>query len=329
VIKVPSQEELTTKIWRDGNRVAVIGPVWEFSKNVTYEMFVKQAARRPAAALRDMASMPLRDDGDARRVYPSIDAVRALANHLRQHPFSPDGELLPNLKPQFGNYYLRYDLSKSRDSTGIALVHYDYKRNKIIVDFVLEIKPPKGGQIRLQAVENLVYVLLARGFHIEKFSSDQWGSAQMQQNIEAKGVTTELLSVDRTTQAHETLFDVVHSGMLDFYDYAPLYSNMQTLFYVKNGKKIDHEGLQSAKDVIDGLSGAVLTCIQGEGISEIPEVVPLLAEETDPKKQLAAPKKEDNPYSDGDFDDFALVHDVEVSGEDEPETPEEEGPTWV
>ena len=268
----PSPEDFPVEVYIHKNRLAVLGPVWAFSPSVTFEHFLSRFAIAPHAALRDMASAP-EDQSEERSLYPSVDPIRAAASS-RQHPFTDDGRFTRDLRPRFANYYLHFDLSATRDATGLAMVHYSPKRGRVVVDFVLEIRAPEGGQIRIAAVETLIKALIRSGFHIACASGDQWGSVQLKQDLEAQGVQTKHISVDRTAEAHETLQEAFYSGFLDYYAYEPLFRNLEDLVLVHGGKKIDHRSTGS-KDVSDALAGALVSCFEGEKIGQIPEIVPI------------------------------------------------------
>lgn len=313
----PPLSDFKVCAYRDGHRLALVGPVWAFNPHVTYDDFAMQYRTNPIAALRDLASQPPTLAGSY-HLYPTLETVRACANRARAHPFTPDGVLDPAFRPTAARYYMHFDLSARRDSTGVAMVHSDGPR--IIVDFVLEIVP-KDGRIRIAQSERLVKVLQRRGFHIARVSADQWGSAQFRDNLEAHGIKTSLLSVDRTATPHETIFELIHNGRLDFYEYTPLFNNLADLVLVKGGRKIDHVP-GGAKDVADSLAGAVASLIEAEGVPTEPMVIPLFgsAEKIDEAKLAKDfPTDEDGVDKEGDFDDFAYM------GGDDPHGSDDEG----
>ena len=259
------KEDFKVQAYLHKGRLAVIAPIWEFSPKISFKRF-------QVGAMRDYASQP--PVAGKLRVYPDIQLIlNRIDSERKGHPFI-DGLQMQNwFRPRASaRYVLRFDLSENRDYTGIAMAHWDHKRQRVYLDFVQEITPQMmGGAIRIQAMENLVYQLADRGFYIAQVSMDKFASVQARQNIEARGITCIEYSVDRTTEAHETLYEAIFSGVLSFYDYGPLFSNLADLIWTKGGKKIDHTNT-GRKDVADAAAGAVALALKMEGFRGMPEI---------------------------------------------------------
>lgn len=333
-------KDFSIKAYIHNGRLAVVGPIWEFSPKISFSRFKEAYTRNPVAALRDYASQPpvvgkLRVYSDIQLVINRVDPER------RGHPFHDGLQMHHWFRPRASaRYVLRFDLSETRDHTGIALTHWDHNKQRIYLDFAMEITPQMmGGAIRVQTLENLVYTLLDRGFYISQVSMDKWGSVQARQNIEARGTTCVEYSVDRTTEAHETMYESIFSGVLSFYNYPPLFSNLQDLIWTKGGKKIDHTAT-GRKDVADAVAGAIAQALKLEGFQGVPEIysVDVFHESKhkgpDADDLLAADEEPDEskiPAKEIVDDLGILFEDVDQSGDDLDEAeldPDDSGVAW-
>lgn len=322
------REDFSVQTFIHNGRLAVVGPIWEFSPKISFNRFKEAYARNPVAALRDYASQP--PTAGKLRVYPDIQLVMTRVDPERKgHPLH-DGLQMHNwFRPRANaRYVLRFDLSETRDHTGVALAHWDHNKQRVYLDFALEITPAMmGGSIRIQALENFVYTLLDRGFFITQVSMDKWGSVQSRQNIEARGTTCIEYSVDRTTEAHETLYESIFSGILSFYDYAPLFSNLQDLIWIKGGKKIDHIPT-GRKDVADAVAGAVAQALKLEGFQGVPEIYSVDVRRKPDTDKPDGEDTDEQDFLDGEPDEAKiparqiaedlglLFEDVDTSGDD-------------
>jgi len=98
-------------------------------------------------------------------------------------------------KPRF----VHGDLSYSGDSTGLAMgyvqgykevirrneegVQYTMKMPIIVIEFMIKIKPTKGGEIQLADVRSLIYELRSYGYPIRKVTFDQFQSKDSMQQF--------------------------------------------------------------------------------------------------------------------------------------------------
>lgn len=266
------QQDFPIESFIHNGRLAIVAPVWEFSPKISFKRFLAAYDRNPTGALRDYASRP--PTAGKMRVYTDVQLViNRIDQERKGHPFEDNLKLAHWFRPRASaRYVLRFDLSENRDYTGIAMTHWDQSKQKVFLDFALEVTPDQmGGAIRIQAMENLVYTLVDRGFFVSQVSMDKFASVQARQNIEARGIQCIEYSVDRTTEAHETLYEAIFAGILSFYNYPPLFSNLQDLIWTKGGKKIDHV-VTGRKDVADATAGAVALALKLEGFSSVPEI---------------------------------------------------------
>ena len=178
-------------------------------------------------------------------------------------------------KPRRNPQALRYvhiDPSISGDCTGIAMGHVErmvevVRRDQdgkeyndiapyIVIDFMLRVIPPSGEQIFLPDVRRLVYELMEHGFSLVGFSCDSYQSVEMIQQMKTRGVKSEVLSVDATTAAYDSLKSALYEHRIEYYEYEPFEKEVKALEYDQIKGKIDHPKAGS-KDVADAVAGVV------------------------------------------------------------------------
>jgi hypothetical protein len=184
------------------------------------------------------------------------------------------------------NYYVRMDLSKTGDSTGIAMGHYDKKINKVIIDFQLIVHPPKYPfKIDFDKIKDFIMFLKnKRGYKIKNITFDQYASDYFIQYFEKRHMDSYLLSVDRTDKPYLFLKEKIIKGQLEFYHYARFEFELFNLIHDMANKKVDHPPKQKnkqpkdggwGKDISDAICGLVYTIFIKEGINDV-EINPLL-----------------------------------------------------
>lgn len=173
--------------------------------------------------------------------------------------------------------HIHIDTSLSGDSTGFVMGYVDRyvevtRRNEqgevytdvapfIVIDLLLRVNPPDGDQIFLPDVRRMVYELQEHGFHIAQLTCDSYQSAEMLQQMKQRGVKSEVLSVDRTTEPYDALKSALYEDRIAFYEYNPLIAELRTLEYDSIRRKVDHP-VAGSKDVSDALAGVVHSLAQ-------------------------------------------------------------------
>lgn len=168
--------------------------------------------------------------------------------------------------------WLHVDTSLSGDSTGIAVGHIEkwvevVRRNSdgeaytdvmpyIVMDLMLRINPPPGEQIYLPDVRRLIYELAEHGFLFIGCSFDQYQSAEMMQQLKARGLPAKLISVDKTTAPYDALKSAIYERRIEFYRYEAFLAELKALEYDRVKGKVDHP-LAGSKDVSDAVAGVV------------------------------------------------------------------------
>lgn len=233
------------------------------------------------------------------------ESILEAVDHSRSHPFSSmvydpskkenfiwasmvrevverDGSkvLRPILNPRAARR-IHIDPSYRNDATGFCMAHiggwkdvprraadgkeYMERAPLYVVDFILQIVPPAGGEIILSELRHLVYDLHAHGYMITGVTLDQWNSVDTIQQLNQRGFQSQVLSVDTTVDPYENLKTALYENRVSYYEYPVLTEELQQLERHSNGKKtkIDHPP-KGKKDVADALS-AVLFSLSSTG----------------------------------------------------------------
>lgn len=179
--------------------------------------------------------------------------------------------------------YAHWDSSLTGDCTGLVIGHiarwksvirrdpYGEEYNELAphveTDLVLRIKPPAGDEIMLSDVRSVLYQFAAHGFLISYVSMDQYQSADSLQQLRKRGIEAEVVSVDRTTDAYDTLKDAIYEDRCDLLMSPWLeveLRNVQRTVKPGGRAKIDHPDRMTgpdgnevigSKDVADALAG--------------------------------------------------------------------------
>ena len=168
--------------------------------------------------------------------------------------------------------HIHMDLSQKKDSTGLTMGcisgwttvervapdgrQYAEHAPVYHIDFMLEVRPPMGGEIDQGSIIALVRDLSAHGMPIASISADRWQSAFILQSLAQQGYTTEVVSVDVTMEPYETLRWALYEDRLKMYPYAPVVEELKSVEVDWTRMKIDHP-IGGKKDVADSLAGVV------------------------------------------------------------------------
>ena len=161
--------------------------------------------------------------------------------------------------------WVHIDLALNSDSAGIAcgyvpsFVKMDRGDGvyeilpRIVFDFVLEVPPPKGGEISFEKIRALIILLKESGLPIKWVSTDSYQSKDTQQILRQKGFTTGEQSPDKKP----IIYDVLKSAILDRRIYIPSHAKAQKELAelerdAKSGK-VDHPP-RGSKDLADSIA---------------------------------------------------------------------------
>lgn len=176
-----------------------------------------------------------------------------------------DGQRVKDSRPR----YVHVDLGLRKDACGIAMACHAgtvdmgvEKRPLIKLDFAARITPAQhGGEIDFAQVRRIIYDLKGRGFNIARVTYDGFASEESIQQLRRKGLTAELLSVDRDMEPYETLKETIYEKRIVWCFYEPLLREISRLQNIK-GKRVDHPA-GGSKDVADAVAGAVHGAVSG------------------------------------------------------------------
>jgi len=139
------------------------------------------------------------------------------------------------------------------------------------VDFMLRIVPPVGGEIELGLVRRLIYELAQHGYSITKITADTHQSRDGLQQLQQKGFSTDILSVDLTPDAYNHLKTALYENRVFMYEYKPIIEELQQIERKVEGRriKIDHPP-SGKKDISDALAGCLYSLSQRTNTAPMP-----------------------------------------------------------
>lgn len=162
--------------------------------------------------------------------------------------------------------WVHIDLSQTGDSTGVACGYVkkfvEIIRSgtvkeilpQIVYDFVLEVTPPKNGEIQFANIRELLYNLRKMGLPIKWVTMDTFQSTDMRQILAQQGFITGIRSLDETTIG----YDIAKQALMDGRILSPAHWKAMMEFIrlerdpVKH--KIDHP-VHFSKDCSDAMAG--------------------------------------------------------------------------
>ncbi len=165
-------------------------------------------------------------------------------------------------------HYAHVDLGATADSAGLCVGHVDrfvqIERTNgtvedlplIVIDGILEIPPPRGGEIDFAKIRSIFYRLRELGMNLRWVSYDSWQSRDSLQLLKNQGFTVGTLSLDRDTKG----YDLTKQAFNDSRIIAPVHDKceqeLRNLQWFRDKDKIDHLP-DGSKDCSDALAGCV------------------------------------------------------------------------
>jgi len=138
-----------------------------------------------------------------------------------------------------------------------------------VVDFVLEIVPPIGGELDFALYRKLIYEMVEHGIPIRSVSMDQWQAINTLQALEKSGFETSSISMDRTWDPYQNVKTAIYEGRVSCYQYEPLFSQLRGLEADWERRKIVKPETGS-KDVADALAGSLFGLLQQPSVLPFP-----------------------------------------------------------
>jgi hypothetical protein len=180
-------------------------------------------------------------------------------------------------------YAMHGDIGITQDHAGVALAHVkkwdtrewlvghtdegqeitqEDRRPIVKLDFVSSFAADLGAkpvarEVQISWYRELLLQLERRGFVIKRYTFDGFQSTDSMQQLQARGIESERVSTDGTDAVHwKTLRDLLYEGRLEGYYRKEVYSELEQLTKLSNGK-VDHPPFGS-KDEADALC---LACV--------------------------------------------------------------------
>lgn len=125
-----------------------------------------------------------------------------------------------------------------------------------MIDFALEVKPPKNGEIMFSKIRTLIYLLRDMGVNIYGITMDSFQSVDNIQILKQKGFRASLLSIDKTTASYEILKSTIYDERIKIPENSKLLQELASLQIDHKKGKIDHKP-KGSKDISDALAGVV------------------------------------------------------------------------
>jgi len=150
----------------------------------------------------------------------------------------------------------------------------------IYIDYIAEINPRDSSDsmflfnnaINFQTLrQKFVYNLVDKGFNIVKVTADQFQSHEFSQQIVARGIEFELISVDRDDTVPGMAKEALSTQRVDYPYHEKVCDESKHLRYFK--RKVDHQK-RGSKDVWDAFAASIYLVIMGS-VSDLSSFVVL------------------------------------------------------
>lgn len=170
-------------------------------------------------------------------------------------------------KPKLPRFF-HCDLAITGDSAGFAIgTVLGFKQCSTLggvkemlpiihIDALLEIAPPKGGEILLYKVRDVIHALRQFGVNVRWGSFDQFQSRDSMQLLKQAGIAVGYQSVDINTGPYDFVKNALYDERLSFPAHARCQKELAQLEKDTKRQKIDHPP-GGSKDVSDALAGVV------------------------------------------------------------------------
>jgi hypothetical protein len=127
----------------------------------------------------------------------------------------------------------------------------------ITTEWAFGMYPTPGKQVPLFKIRSFIRWLSSIGYPIGAISTDGFASEEMHQLLQKMHFTTELLSLDRTTDPYIQFRNAVYEGRCQLPRHELLKAECMGLTVSSDGKKIDHPAKKGSKDIADAVAGSV------------------------------------------------------------------------
>lgn len=165
--------------------------------------------------------------------------------------------------------FCHVDLAISKDSAGVAIGHVpgfkdmvrgDYVETLPLIhyDMILEVKPPRGGEIEFENIRKLLYTLRDKlKLPIKWVTFDDFQSKDSRQLLAQQGFVTGYQSMDTDTFAYSVLKQAFYDGRVLAPAHEKALREAITLEINTKKGKVDHPP-HGSKDVSDAMAGVAV-----------------------------------------------------------------------
>lgn len=246
------------------------------------ELYRQQFMQDPMKALRDLAGIPPKVGN------PFISLVdkildceeRWIGRFGEESPVDPEGRIAPWFRAKDALKrvgHLDMAFAEDGDALGFAMGHVrevieieDELKPVIIIDMVMRVSAPAGGEIFFGDIRRMIYSLKDdRKFKITKMTMDGFQSTDTRQQFKRKGYDVEEVSCDKSLVPYSDLREAIYENRIEFPPYVvnitrnnivePTRIIVQELSeLVDMGRKVDHPE-PGSKDVADAIAGVTFT----------------------------------------------------------------------
>lgn len=164
--------------------------------------------------------------------------------------------------------FVHLDLAITGDSAGVAC-GYVRKFRKVVrsknevemlpefvFDFILEVRPPLGGEIIFSKIRDLLYRCRDLGLPIKWVTMDTYQSTDTKQILAQKGFETGMKSVDTDNRPYDILKSSIMDGRLYCPEHDKAAKELSQLEKIAKTQRIDHPP-NGSKDCTDAMAGVV------------------------------------------------------------------------
>lgn len=235
--------------------------------------FRKQFERDIIGSLRDLAGVGtlsrqpyIAQTESLQKVFGRVESVLSKTTHDFQ-----DGSKLQIWPRKFKDLererWVHIDLAISGDCAGVACgyaSHFALRGDTgellpvIKMDFLLQVVPPKGGEIKIFRIRDLLHKLRDTGLPIRWVTFDSFQSVDSVQLLRQAGYSSGYISVDTQMMPYEMTKNAIYDERLWLPEHKICQKEFLTLERVKSGSKfkVDHPP-NGSKDVADAVAGVV------------------------------------------------------------------------
>lgn len=181
---------------------------------------------------------------------------RIKLNGVRKNPVSIDGIIDPDFKPRDFTYYSHSDLGLNFDKAVVSVGHQESALT--VIDLIYKIDPVEEGIVDLSVIKQVFFELEKRGFQFGFISFDQFASIDTIQDLEKRGNSVGIHSVDRDPRSYNCWLEAHYEELIDVPVVEGYLEEVKSLIRLPKGT-IDHRE-DGSKDILDAVAGTTWHC---------------------------------------------------------------------